>query len=103
MATTYEFVVEELYEADDEADILDCPAFDTMEEAKAYAETVEGPWRICLRRDTGNNDVGITDRFYAYSSDSVLSEWMETATDLQDGPKTPKKYLNMDWSNTKNF
>jgi hypothetical protein len=103
MATTYEFVVEELYEADDDSDIMDCPAFDTMEEARSYAHSVEGPWRICLRRDTIHDLEGITDRYYAYSAGGKLSDFMETATDLQDGPKVPKKYLTMDWSNTKNF
>lgn len=99
MTTTYEFVIEELdfyTGCGDDPDIIDCPAFDTLGEALKYAKSVEGDWRLALRRDTGNDCEGLTERYYAYvGSNGCFQETMETATDAQDGPKTPKKFLDM--------
>lgn len=99
MATTYEFVVETLDYYDgcgDNPDIIDCPAFDTMADATAYAETCDEPWRIALRRDTGNDAEGLTERYYAYPDASGrLPERMESADGAEDGPDVPKRFRDM--------
>lgn len=93
MPTTYEFVLETVDEHDD---IIDTSGFDTMKEAHEYALMCDEPWRICLRRDTGNNVEGITDRFYAYpDANGRLPQRMETCDDAGDGPNVPKKYRAM--------
>lgn len=96
METIYEFVVEELdfYEGcGDDPDIIDVNAFDTLKEAAAFAAKCDGPWRIALRRDTGNEAEGLTDRFYAYPDASgKLPETFESATGFQDGPAVPKRF-----------
>lgn len=93
MTTTYEFVVETLENDGADPDIIDTCGFESMAEAEHYAWACVEPWRIALRRDTGNDMVGLTDRFYAYpDADGKLPEFMETATDLADGPPIPKKY-----------
>lgn len=96
MATTYEFVVEELdfYEGcGDDPDIIDVNAFDTMQEAAAYAEQCGNPWRIALQRNTGNDADGLTSRFYTYpDANGKLPEYFESATGFQDGPAVPKRF-----------
>lgn len=98
MATVYEFVVETLTAPDrgDDPDILDTSGFDTLAQATAYAEQCEEPWRICLRRDTGSDAVGITDRFYAYPfDDGKLPERMESADGMDDGPDIPVRFRHL--------
>lgn len=99
MPTTYEFVVETLdpYEGcDGNPDILDTCAFDTLKEAHEYALSCEEPWRICLRRDTGNDGEGITERYYAYpDTDGKLPERMESGHEFNDGPDVPKRFHNL--------
>ena len=96
MATTYEFVVETLdfYPGcESDPDIIDCPAFDNLDEAIAYASSCEELWRIVLRRDSGNDIEGITDRFYADPDEAgYLPERMETASGFKDGPVVPKRF-----------
>lgn len=99
MATKYEFVVETLdfYQGcDGEPDIVDCPAFDTLGEASRYASLCEHPWRIALRRDSGNEAEGLTSRFYAYpDSDGRLPGKMETGSGFADGPSVPGRFRAM--------
>lgn len=96
MATSYEFVVETLdfYEGcGGNPDIIDCPAFETLEEATAYAAACDEPWRIALRRDTGNDAEGVTSRFYAYPDHGGrLPEIMESADGAHDGPVVPQRF-----------
>lgn len=102
MTTTYEFVVEELdfYEGcGDDPDIIDCPAFESLKEALDYASTVEIPWRLALRRDTGNDFDGLISRYYAYVENGHFQEYMESASGMKDGPKTPQKFLKLEIKN----
>jgi hypothetical protein len=93
VTTTYEFVVETL---DEYGDIIDCPAFDALTDASVFAEKCDEPWRIALRRDTGSNEEGLTDRFYAYPDASGnLPERMETCDGAEDGPDVPKRFRNL--------
>lgn len=99
MPTTYEFVVEELdfYEGcGDDPDIIDCVGFDTLAEATAYAAQCDNPWRIALRRDTGNDAEGLTSRFYAYpDATGRLPERFESGNGFQDGPDVPKRFQTL--------
>ena len=99
MPTTYEFVVETLDYYDGcggDPDIIDCPAFDTLPDAKSYAEACEEPWRIALRRDVGNDAEGITERHYAYPDETGrMPERMESASGVDDGPPVPKRFRNL--------
>lgn len=99
MPTYYEFVVETLDTypgCGDDPDIIDTSAFDSLEEAHNFAKLCEESWRIALRRDTGNQDEGLTERYYAYPDDSgQLPQNMETAMGFEDGPKIPSKYIKM--------
>ena len=95
MATTYEFVVETLdfYEGcGGDPDIIDCNAWDTLEQALAFAKQCEEPWRIALRRDVGNDVDGLTDRSYAYpDTTGKLPEYFTYGAD-EEGPKVPKRF-----------
>lgn len=108
MPTTYEFVVETLdyYEdCGDNPDIIDTSGFDTMLEAIDYAATIdELPWRICLRRDTGNEYEGLTERYYAYpDANGKLPERMESGHDFNDGPLVPKEFQKYIFPNSGNL
>lgn len=96
MPTTYEFVVETLdyYEGcGNDPDIIDTSAFDTLAEATDVAMRCDEPWRIALRRDTGNEDEGLTDRWYAYPDhDGRLPELMEDMIGAQNGPPVPARF-----------
>jgi hypothetical protein len=96
MPTTYEFVVETLdyYPGcGDDPDIIDPIPFDTLAEAAVYAARCEELWRISLRRDTGNEDEGLIDRWYAYTDASgMLTERMEDMIGAQNGPLVPKRF-----------
>lgn len=99
MPTTYEFVVEQMESCNDDADIIDTSGFDRMDEAIEFRNQCnEWPTRICLRRDTGNDLEGITERYYAYASNGVLQDRFESCMGAQDGPPVPKRFLKMDWS-----
>lgn len=99
MTTSYEFVVETLdfYPgALDDPDIIDCPAFESLEEAASYAASCEEPWRIALRRDRGNDAGGLIERHYAYPDDEGrLPDTMETATGRADGPGVPRRFMSL--------
>lgn len=101
MTTTYEFVVEELdfYPGcGDDPDIIDTSAFDTMTEARRFmAQPFDNPVRLCLRRDTGNEAEGLTDRFYAYPVNGRLPDRFESCTGAEDGPPVPSRFFVMDW------
>ena len=96
---TYEFVVETLdfYPGcGDDPDILDTVAFDSMEEAHTWALYCEDPWRICLRRDVGNENEGLVGREYAYpKEDGYLRSRFETYSGVYEGTIVPKKYLKI--------
>lgn len=93
MTTTYEFVVETLDELDD---IIDTSGFDTLDEASLCAQQCDEPWRIALRRDTGNDVEGLTERYYAYpDKNGKLPERMETCDGAEDGPNVPKRFRDM--------
>lgn len=99
MPVTYEFVVETLdfyVGCGDDPDIIECPEFDTLREAAAYAAACDEPWRIALRRDTGNDLEGVTSRFYAYpDSGGRLPARMESAFGLDDGPDVPARFRSL--------
>ena len=99
MPTTYEFVVETLdfYPGcGDDPDIIDTSGWETLEEAHLFAMQCEEPWRIVLRRDTGNDAEGITERYYAYpEADGRLPDIMETGMGFRDGPPVPKRFLGI--------
>lgn len=100
MPTTYEFVVETLdwYEGcGDDPDIIDTSGWSTLIGATGFAlHQCEEPWRISLRRDTGNHDEGLTDRYYAYpDANGYLPDRFESAMGLQDGPRVPQRYASV--------
>jgi hypothetical protein len=99
MATIYEFVAETLdfYPGcGDDPDVVDCCFFPELNEAHEFVRQEDGPWRIALVRDTGNDLDGLTGRFYAYpDSSGFLPERMETCTGAGDGPVVPKKYRRL--------
>lgn len=99
MTTTYGFVVETLSYYDgcgDDPDIIDTSEFETLKDAADFAVSCDEPWRIALRRDTGNCDEGLTDRYYAYPDASgQLPEYMESATGFNDGPRVPARFQCM--------
>jgi hypothetical protein len=99
MATVFEFVVETLdyYKGcGSSPDIIDCPAFDTLNNAAEYAKDCEEPWRIALRRDTGNDEEGLMSRFYAYpDAEGRLQDTMESADGAHDGPAVPGRFRKL--------
>lgn len=99
MATSYEFVVETLDFYDgcgDDPDIIDTSGFEDMEEAHQFALSCEEPWRICLRRDTGNEEEGIVDRYYAYPNvDGIMQSRFETCVGADDGPNVPLRFSRL--------
>jgi hypothetical protein len=84
MATTYEWKVEELISAEDR-DILDVHHWTTYAEAVANAPK-DHVFEICLVRNVGNDEDGITDRKHAYVNKGVLSEHFD------EGGVPPKQY-----------
>ncbi len=97
MSTFYEFVVEtlEFYTGcGDDPDIIDTSAFETLSEAEKFTKGIEEPWRIALRRDTGDEDEGLTDRWYAYPNENgVLPEFFSDAA--SEGPKIPVRFKSV--------
>jgi hypothetical protein len=99
MPTTYEFVVEtlDIYAGcGDDPDIIDTSGWETLDAAHRFAQSCDEPWRIVLRRDTGNDAEGITDRYYAYPDGTgTLPAVMETFMGGEDGPAVPQKFLKL--------
>ena len=98
----YEFTVETLVDYGDGStpdDIEDVNFFDTLAEAKAFADDrVAWGEIVCLglRRDEGNDIEGIVARGYAYPDESgKLPERVETAQGLQDEAPVPARFRRM--------
>lgn len=101
---TYEFVVEMLdyYEGcAGDPDIIDPVPFETLEDAEKFARAFASPdeptpWRICLRRDRGNEAEGLIERHYAYPDEhGKLPERMESGHGFNDGPLVPKRFQDL--------
>lgn len=100
---TYEWVCEILAERpsadnDFDPDIVDGQFGDSYEQVRWYASYAianSNSFRIAVVRNEGNEIDGLTWRGYAYVDygfENRLQERFETATDLQDGPKVPKRF-----------
>lgn len=99
MPVVYEFVVETLdfYEdCGNDPDIIDTNAFQTLRDAYDYTKSCDEPWRICLRRDVGNDLEGLIERHYAYPDmTGQLPEIFESAMGFQDGSDVPVRFRGM--------
>lgn len=93
MPVTYEWVTEELDAPGDDPEILDTYASATYAEAVEKGKSSDGPYRIALRRDRGNDTEGLIERHYAYVIAGKLSAIMETCDGAEDGPTVPKRFL----------
>jgi hypothetical protein len=92
MATTYEWLIETLECDCEDADIAEVNHHDTLAEARAWAASIEGPHRIGLVRDVGNDLEGITDRQWAYlDAAGRLPEFFHDGVDFTD-TRVPKRF-----------
>lgn len=84
----YEWSVETI---DEFGDIEDSSFYDTIEEVP----TLEDNQRLCLVRNEGNDDEGLTHRLWAYVKDGKLPEYFSDSNECEVGYKVPLKFKGM--------
>lgn len=84
----YEWSVETV---DEFGDIEDSSFYDTIEEVPA----LEDNHRLCLVRNEGNDNDGLTNRLWAYVVDGKLPEYFSDSNECEVGYKVPLKFKNI--------
>lgn len=88
----YEWSVETVNEF---GDIENCYFYDTIQEVP----TLENNQRLCLVRNEGNDNEGLTYRLWAYVLNGKLPEYFSDANDCEVGYKVPLKFKNINSKN----